>query len=122
MSLTQCYAHMGGNLSDVRGRMPSDSFIQRFALAFLDDPSFDAMVRAWERGDVAEAFRGAHTLKGICGDLGFTGLYETSCALTDALRPGEDGLPRDVEAVPALLPGVCDAYALTVEAISLIDR
>ena len=109
-------------MSDVCGRVTDGSFIQRFALAFLDDPSFDTVVRAWERGDVAEAFRGAHTLKGICGDLGFTGLYETSCALTDALRPGEDGLPRGVDALPALLQGVCDAYALTVEAISLIDR
>jgi len=37
---------------------------------------------------VKEAFRAAHTLKGVCQNLGFTNLYQPTCDLTEVLRTG----------------------------------
>ena len=36
--------------------------------------------------DAETAFRAAHTLKGLCMNLGFDSLYEVSSALTENLR------------------------------------
>ena len=47
------------------------------------------------------AFRAAHTLKGVCLNLGFDRLYEVSSALTEMLRDGvmdgSDDMLRQVE-------------------------
>ena len=37
-----------------------------------------------EAKDAETAFRGAHTLKGVCLNLGFQKLYEVSAELTNA--------------------------------------
>ena len=40
-------------------------------------------------GNVEEAFRAAHTLKGVCLNLGFDNLYKASSAITEIFRAGE---------------------------------
>lgn len=120
MALEDCYAHMEGDLAGVRSRMPSDAFIQKFVVRFLDDTSFSLAMSAWERGDLAEAFRGAHTLKGVCSNLGFTSLYEASYEVAEALRPGSDACDR--EAIAALMERLRSAYDKTIQAIALIEQ
>lgn len=75
---------------------------------------------ALEAGDFSEAYRGAHTLKGVSRDLGFTPLFEASCALSDALRLDDAGMPANLAAVPELMPQVRDAYTLVVDSIAII--
>ena len=81
MSLEIAYAAMGGDLETVRGRLLTDERIEKFAKIFLQDTSLQTLENALEAGDFPEAYRGAHTLKGVSRDLGFTPLYEASCAL-----------------------------------------
>ena len=59
MTVQECYESMGSNFEDVLGRMGS------------------------------EAFRAAHTLKGICLNLGLDRLYRGSACLTEKLRGRE---------------------------------
>ena len=75
---------------------------------------------ALEAGDFSEAYRGAHTLKGVSRDLGFTPLFDAACALSDALRLDDAGTPANLAAVPELLPAVRDAYTLVVDSIAII--
>ena len=53
-------------------------------------------------------------------DLGFTPLFEASCALSDALRLDDAGMPANLAAVPELMPQVRDAYTLVVDSIAII--
>ena len=54
------------------------------------------------RGDLREAFRHAHTLKGVAQNLSLTSLAEAASVLTEALRAG--GTPnKDIEALLATL-------------------
>ena len=108
MSLEIAYAAMGGDLETVRGRLLTDERIEKFAKIFL------------QAGDLPEAYRGAHTLKGVSRDLGFTPLFEAAAALSDALRLDDAGVPANMEAVPELMPAVRDAYALVVDSIAII--
>ena len=101
MTLRECYDAMGASYEEVLGRLRSEKLIQKFALKFLDDTSYRLLVDSMAAGDYAEAFRGAHTIKGVCSNLGFTRLLASSSALTEALRggytPEADGLLERVK-------------------------
>ena len=88
MTLQECYKAMGSNYDEVLGRLRSERMIHKFALKFLEDTSYELLITSMENKDYAEAFRGAHTIKGICSNLGFTRLLATSTALTESLRNG----------------------------------
>ena len=74
MTLQECYAAMGGNYEEVLGRLRSDRLIQKFVLKFLDDGSYDLLCRSLEEKNYEEAFRAAHTIKGVCQNLSITKL------------------------------------------------
>lgn len=120
MSLDVAYAAMGGDLETVRKRLMTDERIEKFAKLFLYDESMQNLEAALEAGNMAEAFRGAHTLKGVSRDLGLTPLYDAACALSDALRPNDAGEPADPDKVPELMPAARDAYQLVVDSIAII--
>lgn len=86
MNLKECYETLGGDYENVMSRLCSEALVQKFILKFLDDRTFEDLCTAMERQQGEEAFRGAHTMKGICQNLGFTRLYESSNRLTEALR------------------------------------
>ena len=120
MSLEIAYAAMGGDLETVRGRLLTDERIEKFAKIFLQDESMQNLEAALEAGDMAEAFRAAHTLKGVSRDLGFTPLYDVACEMSDALRPDKDGVPAAPERAPELLVATRSAYDTVVDAIAII--
>lgn len=70
---------MGGDLGTAKTRLPSVGLIQQFITKFLDDSSFPELCLALQNGQRAEAFRAAHTLKGVCENLGFdrSGAFST---------------------------------------------
>ena len=111
MTLQECYAAMGGNYEEVLGRLRSDRLIQKFVMKFVNDSSYQLLLDSMASGDYEEAFRAAHTIKGVCQNLAFTHLAQSSSALTEALRSG-----MSPEA-PGLLEKVKADYQRTVSAI-----
>lgn len=111
MTLEGCYAAMGGDYADAIGRLRSERMIQKFVLKFPKDESFDLLCRSWESKNYQEAFRAAHTIKGICQNLSITRLGDSAARLTDALRGGWTP-PAD-----ALVEEVRRDYRDTVDAI-----
>ena len=111
MTLRECYAALGGDYDDAMGRLRSEKLVNKFVLRFLDDKSYDLLCDAMEAENYEEAFRAAHTIKGVCANLAFTGLGRSSGELTEALRhgraPGAEGLAEQVK----------EDYRRTVEAI-----
>lgn len=85
--------------------------MNKFVLKFLTDPSYDLLVRSMESKDWPEAFRAAHTIKGVCQNLDFTRLYRSSSQLSEALRNGF------TPEAPALAEQVKEDYARTTAAI-----
>ena len=114
MRIEDCYREMGGDYADVSTRLPSPTLIHRFVLKFLEDKSYAALCDAMESGSREASFRAAHTLKGVCANLGFTRLLESASALTEILRPESDAIP---EAAFALMEQVRGDYQRTVDAI-----
>ena len=117
MTLRECYEMMCGDYEGVTGRLVSESLVRKFALKFLNDPSFGQLQAAIEGGDGAEAFRASHTLKGICLNLGFTALFDASSDLTEKLR-GNNTLDDESK---SLFARVHEEYDRTIQAIEKLD-
>ena len=88
MTLQACYSALGGSYEEVISRLRSERLVQKFVLKFLDDKSIELLRTSMAEENYEEAFRAAHTIKGICQNLSFTRLYESSSALSEALRVG----------------------------------
>lgn len=116
MTLTECYAAFGGDYDEVLQRMMSESFVRKFLYKFLEDGTYAELRSALEQEDCETAFRAAHTMKGICQNLGFEKLYASSSMLTDLLRGGSlagtEGAQQQVAA----------DYQLTVDAIQTLQK
>lgn len=111
MTLEECYKELGGDLEGTVLRLRKEELVHKFALRFLEDPSFDALCASLEMGDYTAAFRAAHTLKGVCQNLGFDRLYKSSSELTEALR----GNAREPD--KALVKKVVEDYSKTRAAL-----
>ncbi len=107
MTLQECYTQLEGDYQDVTSRLPSEKFIQKFVLKFLDDKTIGLLKDSWAAEDYGEAFRAAHTIKGMCQNLS-----SSSSQLTEALRGGVT--PEAQE----LYPQVLEDYEKTAAAIS----
>ncbi len=97
MTLQECYQALDGNYDDVLGRLRSERLVQKFVLKFLDDKSYELLCSSMEAENWQEAFRASHTIKGMCQNLSFTRLQQSSSNLTESLRNG-----WTPEAVPLL--------------------
>lgn len=115
MNLNECYASLGGSLEEVLGRLVSQRLVVKFLRKFPEDTSFSSLRAALAGGDLDTAFRCAHNLKGLCLNLGFPNLLQSSSALTEALRPGTPYLQAQVDALMAQTAldysKVCDTIA-----------
>ena len=107
---------MGADYEDVLSRLRSEVLVRKFALKFLDDDSYANLKAAMESGNAPEAFRGAHTLKGVAQNLGFGPLYKAAAEVTESLRPSETS-SGDMEKAAKLMPAVDEEYARTIAAI-----
>ena len=118
MTVQQCYQAFGGSYEEVISRLRSDERVVRFLLKVLDDGSYKLLCDSIESGNADEAFRAAHTLKGVCMNLAITRLAISSSALTEALR---DNRVISDNLLP-LLQQVKQDYELTVNSITQLDR
>ena len=111
MSLRTCYEELGGNLDAALERLRSERLVQKFVLKFLNEGSYNELVAAMAAKDGEAAFRAAHTIKGVCLNLNFDRLHDSSDRLCESLRHGwtDDALP--------LLAPVQEDYERTIAAI-----
>lgn len=116
MTLQECYAAMGGDYDDVTARLRSEKLVRKFVLKFASDESYNILCTSLESGNYEEAFRAAHTIKGVCQNLSFNTLQESSSRLTEALRSGNSPEVSD------LFDQVKKDYQQTLSAIKALEE
>ena len=116
MTVEKCYEVMKGDYKDAASRLVTDERIKKFLIKFLSDNSFSQLCTAMEKKNLEEAFRAAHTLKGISKNLSLTALAYSSSNLTEALREREE-YGDDLE---ELLKKVKKDYSLTIACIQML--
>ncbi len=114
MTTEELYQTIGGNYREVLGRFMTEDRVLRFVKKFPADGSFELLKTSLENGVQEEAFRAAHTIKGVAQNLGFTALYEKVVVVTEILRGGS-------MEVAEYMPELERLYKLTVESILKLD-
>ena len=117
MELKEVYEKIGGDYDDVVRRLMGEKLVRKFLLKFLDDKSYADLERTLSEGDYKEAFRAAHTLKGVCQNLSLTSLYQVSSQLTEELRNEVSGDPN----ISDYMSKVTAEYHKTIEAIQELE-
>ena len=115
MTVKECYEQMGADYEGVLGRLRSEGLIKKFATKFLDDGSFQSLKDNLAQGNGEEACRAAHTLKGVCQNLGFDNLYQVSFDITEKLRG------RETDGCEELFTKVEEQYKKTTDAIHMME-
>ena len=116
MTLRECYTKLNGDFDGTLGRLCSERLVEKFALKFLADDSFPLLEESMTVGNYNDAFRAAHTLKGVSVNLGFTELYKVSDEMTEALRGGAE--PED----DTLFQKVKNEYQRTIELLQELQN
>ncbi len=108
--LKQIYAAAGGELEKALTRFgKNEEMLKHFLRLFVKDGSFAELQSALLADKTEDAFRASHTLKGICANLGFDGLYAKASEMTELLRHGE------LAQAKPLFPGLAQAYRNVIE-------
>lgn len=115
MTLEECYIQLGGNYEEVTKRLMTETLVKKFLVKFPADQSYGLLVKSINDGNYEEAFRAAHTIKGICQNLSLDKLFSSVAKLTDELRDGKGNFSPD------LLEKVKQDYFDTVNAILALD-
>lgn len=118
MTIKECYEAMGADYSEVESRLRTEERIRKFLGKIPEDKSYTLLCDSLEQRDMEEAFRAAHTLKGISQNLALTKLGRSAAALSDHLRDRRE-YTEDVE---ELFAQVQKDYVMTVECIRELQR
>ncbi len=114
ISLEDFYARSGGKSSEILGRLGGNETLLRLLLGkFPADPSFHSLEEALKNGKTQEAFREAHTLKGVAANLGLQDLFLKASEVTEFLRSEECDKAEAV--MPELRREYDKVIALTAE-------
>ncbi len=89
MTVKECYMAMQEDYETVIKRMLDDARIKKFLFMFLRDETFNNLCTAVDNGNYEDAFREAHTLKGLCQNMAFSDFFVPVDNLTELLRHGE---------------------------------
>ena len=115
MTVKECYESFGGDYEGVMSRLAKEERIIKYAGKFVNGTDYQSMLDALAAGDKEASFRGAHNLKGVSANLGFTPLFDTSSTLCEALRPGNP--PVEQAEIDKMLENVKAAYAEIIAAL-----
>lgn len=106
----------GIDVDDLMERLMGNmNLIVRFFKRFPEDKNYAQLLDSLEKGDVEEAFRAAHTLKGVCANLSMTKLYNVVSKQVESLRA------NDIENAIDMMEEVTKEYESMVKTIKGIN-
>ena len=119
MTIIECYKQFEGDFDGVLSRLGKEERIIKYAKKFLDGNDYQLIRDSLDAGNMEDAFRNVHNLKGVALNLGLTPLHVTSDILCEALRPGNP--PKSSEEIESMLSKVKDAYDNVCSTLALLD-
>lgn len=105
---------------DVEGALArfvgNEALFLKFLKKFRSDMSYANLIMNLEEGNYEEAFKCAHTLKGVSANLGLNLIAKPTSELTELLR-GKAASEVDTERVEEEKQKLKEAYTLLIELI-----
>lgn len=92
----------------------NDALFRRLAIKYLDDDHLNGLIAAMESQDYEAAYKNAHSLKGVAGNLSLKRLYDIASMICKDLREGEP------QAAERLLPDASAAHQQAITGLAKI--
>ena len=116
MTLEELYSKMGGNYARAKQIMKMDKMIDKYVRKLKSSGIGEKLAEASETMDSTALFESAHSMKGVCGNLGLDDLAKGAEEITEEFRPGTERRMTDEEA-SAKVTSVLEKYRYTLECI-----
>ncbi len=97
----------------IKRLMGNEALISVFIKKFTEDKTFEELKASFEERDMKKAEIKSHTLKGMCGNLSLTNLYDLFTKQTNLLREGE------FDKAEAMMTDICTIYSDTISKMLL---
>lgn len=105
-----------GRNFDVKGTlsrfMNKEELYERFLIKFLDDNNYSKLIKALEEKNYEEAYVGAHTLKGVAGNLGITDVFNCTVDILAKFKA------QEYDSIDDILKRLTEGYSIAVETIN----
>ncbi len=112
--IKQLYENIKGNYDEAITRMRDDERIKKYLNFFLMDESYKQLESALDSKNCEEAFKAAHTLKGVSQNMAFTDFAESVVNITEELRAG------NLEEALKIFPEVSEKYKFLIDEINKV--
>ena len=112
--IQEFYKNINGNYELALSRMQNDERIKKYLNFFLVDESYKSLEQGMNSNDCEMAFKGAHTLKGVCQNMAFTALSTVVEQITEELRA------KDIEKAKITFKKVQEEYKKVIDEINKI--
>lgn len=116
MNIEECYGLMGADYNSAISRFMKDALLLKYGKKFAQSSDYDCLKKAISEKDMENAFLFSHNLKGMSLNLSYTGLYEASSGLCEAIRHSE---PED--RILVLFDALSEQYGIVLNYIDLMD-
>lgn len=112
MTVEEFYRETGGDYKEIMSRLRTEDRVVKFTGMFTRDGSYKALAKCLEDGNIEEAFRAAHTMKGMCQNMAFTRLYTSVHEITETLRT------KDLNRAKQIFEVVTEDYNVVIDGIN----
>ena len=86
MNVKEFYKNIGGNYESALAIMMNDVFIEKMLDMFFSKNAYNDIVSSYDKKYFESVFKGAHSFKGVAGNLALTPLFEIASVITEATR------------------------------------
>ena len=118
MTLRELYENVGGSYDQAINVLRIEKLMDKHIRKFPAGGVPEAVIEAGRELDPTRMFEAAHAMKGVCANLGLTGLAALASELSEEFRPGNSRTMSDDE-VRAKVAEVEALYKKTAEQISI---
>ena len=116
MTIKELYQNVGGDYDQAMRVLRMEKLMDKHVRKFPQNGVVEGLLEAVDGMDPTRLFEAAHAMKGVCANLGFTGLSSAASDVTEEFRPGNSRSLSDDE-VKAKLADINALYAKTIEGI-----
>ena len=97
MTVKEFYEYIGGNYNSALATMMNDAFIMRMLSKFVSKNAYEDIISSFEADNYRGVFEASHALKGVCGNLSLTPLFDISSKICEATRTLKEGEKANIE-------------------------
>lgn len=121
MTLEELYNSIGGDYEQAKKVLRVDKLIDKHIRKLTKNGVIDNLLAAGETMDETSLFETAHAAKGVCGNLGLTGLAAAASDIAEEYRPG-NGRNMSDDQVKAKLREISEMYSKAAEEIGKYEE